>query len=415
MMTLVADRNGRLSGAFTIPANIPAGAKQVVFTGRGGTQGRAIYVGRGTIITRLLRRVFTTTIIRWWQRVDPLAQTFTLGEDRHITSVDVEFCKIGNRDNPVTVQIRATALGLPGEQVLAEATLDMQDVKTGRWVNIPFSFPVFLEAGVEYALVFLTDDADHSLSVAELGKFDRRRQKWVTSQPYQVGVLLSSSNASTWTPHQKHDLAFRLNGARFTRAERTVEAGEVELADCTDLIIDAGVEEPAIDTSIVVCMTRADGQVMRVLPGQPVSFDRYVSEKVKIAFELKGSDRHSPVLYPAIQIIQGELQKRGDYLSRAMPAAVSGETMKVTITFDCLLPGDSAVKVEAGADKNWSEAALATVTPLGDGWQERTYELKDYIARDARVKLTLSGGPAARPQLRALRANVTEMPRNITE
>lgn len=52
--------------------------------------------------------------------------------------------------------------------------------------------------------------------MAELGKYDAVHERWVTSQPYQVGVLLSSSNASTWTPHQDRDLTFRLLGARFT-------------------------------------------------------------------------------------------------------------------------------------------------------------------------------------------------------
>lgn len=58
-----------------------------------------------------------------------------------------------------------------------------------------------LQAKREYAVVVLCDDATTALYVAELGKQDPTRG-YVTSQPYQVGVLLSSSNASTWTAHQ---------------------------------------------------------------------------------------------------------------------------------------------------------------------------------------------------------------------
>ncbi|MCF6199319.1 MAG: hypothetical protein L3J67_07980, partial [Hyphomicrobiaceae bacterium] len=282
-MALVADNNGELTGEFDIPENIPAGSKTVVFTGKGGTEGRAIYVGRGTIITRIFRRIFTTTTIRWQQRVDPLAQTFTLMQGCHISSVDVEFCKIGKRENPVIVQIRETDTGHPTQEVVAEATVSMAKVKTGRWTRCKFKSPVYLEDGVEYALVFMSDDADHSLAIAELGKFDKRHQKWMTEQPYQVGVLLSSSNASTWTAHQSRDLRFQINAAKFTAKERIVDFGSLKVKRCSDLLVEAGIEEPAVDTSVLVRVTRANGEQLLVHPGQTIRFDDWISETLKIA------------------------------------------------------------------------------------------------------------------------------------
>lgn len=60
--------------------------------------------------------------------------------------------------------------------------------------------------------------ADTAIKVAELGKYDAVNSRWVTSQSYQVGILLSSSNASTWTLHQNLDLTFRLLAAKFTES-----------------------------------------------------------------------------------------------------------------------------------------------------------------------------------------------------
>ena len=52
---------------------------------------------------------------------------------------------------------------------------------------------------------------------------------------YRIGVLLSSSNASTWTAHQDRDLKFRLLACRFTENTRTVPLGNITVTDSTDL------------------------------------------------------------------------------------------------------------------------------------------------------------------------------------
>ena len=95
--------------------------------------------------------------------------------------------------------------------------------------------------GLGDAIVVLTDDANHAVSVAELGKYDPRTG-WVTAQPYQIGVLLSSSNGITWTPHQTQDLTFRLLGCRFTQTSKTVSLGQYTVTNLSDVMALAGVE-----------------------------------------------------------------------------------------------------------------------------------------------------------------------------
>lgn len=73
-----ANNQGKLKGKIKIPANIPAGTKLVQFYGDKGSYGEATYTGKKTITIEERRRVFSS------KRVDPLAQTFTLDESRHI-------------------------------------------------------------------------------------------------------------------------------------------------------------------------------------------------------------------------------------------------------------------------------------------------------------------------------------------
>ena len=82
-----ANQQGEVTGRFTIPSNIPAGRKRVEFTGAGKSNGSAVYTGSGTIRVETMRQV--NTLIT--QRYDPLAQTFTLEQNRFIAAVDLWF------------------------------------------------------------------------------------------------------------------------------------------------------------------------------------------------------------------------------------------------------------------------------------------------------------------------------------
>ena len=243
-MTLTANSNGEITGSFTIPANVPAGTKPVLFIGE-VNRGAAQFTGTGTEISRIQRQIvnnvwrfeenpggYDTSGITAWG-VDPLAQTFRLDEGRHITSAEFQFKAKGSNSNPVYLQIRETELGLPNSSVLAEGVLSASSIQLTGWTKISLSRPVYLAANVEYAIVLLTDDAAHAVAIAELGKRDAATQAFVTSQPYTVGTLLKSSNASTWTPIQEADLTFRLYGANFTSTTRTVALGQIRTGSVT--------------------------------------------------------------------------------------------------------------------------------------------------------------------------------------
>ena len=399
-----ANASGLLTGSFQIPQAIPAGAKLVEFLGAGGSYGSATYVGRGQIVTETRRRILTTVVNRW----DPLAQTFTLPERRIIGGLELWFTAKGG-SAPVIVQIRETQVGMPTTTVLTEGRLAASSIKTdGNPTRITLD-PVALEANREYAIVVLTDDANHAVSVAELGKYDPRTG-WVTAQPYQIGVLLSSSNGITWTAHQTQDLTFRLLGCRFTQQSKTVSLGQYTVTNLSDLMALAGVERPAAGTDVQFLATDAQGRTVTLSEDQGLALAEKLSGNLAVSAKLTGTETASPLLYPGTQLVFGTLEAAGDYLSRAIPAAA---TFNVSVTFDALTPGTSsvAVQAESGTPGSFSDLALDKGVEVGNGWVERTYKATGLVGvgadRTTHVKLALAGTPAHRPFVRRLRVIVT--------
>jgi hypothetical protein len=399
-----ANSTGVLTGTFQIPQAIPAGAKLVEFLGAGGSYGSATYVGRGQIVTETRRRILTTVV----RRYDPLAQTFTLPERRTIGGLELWFTAKGG-EAPVIVQIRETQVGMPTTEVLSEGRLNASDIKTdGNATRISLD-PVALEANREYAIVVLSDDAHHAVAVAELGKYDPRTG-WVTAQPYQIGVLLSSSNGSTWTPHQTQDLTFRLLGCSFTQQSKTVSLGQYPVSDLSDVMALAGVERPAAGTDVQFLATDAQGRTYTLSEDQGLALAETLSGNLAVSARLTGTDTASPILYPGTQLVFGTLEAAGDYLSRAIPAAA---TFNVAVTFDALTPGTSSVEVQAesGTPGSFQALSLSSGVEVGNGWVERTYRAESLVGvganRTTRVRLALSGTPAHRPFVRRLRVIVT--------
>ena len=396
-----ADSNGVVRGSFTVPSGVPAGTKSVTFRGEGGSFGEASYTGSGRIQVATMRRV--RTITSWRQRWDPLAQTFTLPQSRHIGGVDLWFVTRG--EQTVRVQIRETATGLPNQEVLAEATLNSEDILLdGQVTRFEFA-PVFLNADQEYAIVVLTDDADYEVSVAELGKYDKNLG-WVTSQPYQVGVLLSSSNASTWTPHQSMDLTFRLLAAKFDETSMVLPLGEMDVSEMSNWMPLGTVERPGTQTDLRFEFTpQGDNQpVYTCQEGEPVNLSANFTGKLDVQARLIGTETQSPVLYPGVQAASGTLAQSADYITRAITC---GANKKVTVVFESFVPGQARVDVFAELNGEWQQMTVDSGSAVGEDWQSLKFILDDVTSDTVRVKLVLNGSAQDRPRVRELRVMTT--------
>lgn len=395
-----AGTDGTMTGTFTIPDGIPAGVKPVVFTGAGGSTAQASFVGQGTLETTTLRTV--QSVVNTY--IDPLAQTFTLTADSQITGVDLFFTAKGA--SGVHVQIRETSAGYPTRVVLAEAIVRAADITTGKFQRILFDAPAALTGGVEYAIVVLCDDADTALGVAELGSFDSTSQQWVTAQPYTVGVLLSSSNASTWTAHQTRDLTFRILAPTYDAKDLTVDLGATTtLTEATDLILKACAETPSAAARVDYVVSLPSGDEMTIAADQPVELSTAMTGAVSVKAKLSGDGVTSPLLWPGTQIIAGTVARTGTYYTRTIPA--TGAT-SLTLVYDAYIPSGATVTPEYQVDGgDWTAMTAKGTTQEGDGNVEYSWHVAISDVDTAKVRLTLTGTTAARPMVYGIRMMAT--------
>ncbi|WP_375654006.1 DUF4815 domain-containing protein [Bartonella sp. AP19HLJMH] len=398
---LVANTKGTLEGTFTIPQNITAGTKNVVARGKGGTIATGLFTGQGVIDVKVMRR---TTTVKIWTQVDPQAQVFTPDATRQITGIDFHLCKIGNQNHDLVIDLVTTENGYPTADIQAQSFYSMKGAKLG-WAEARYDVPLLVMDDRLTAFVIKTDDADHSVSLAKLGDFDPEHQRYVSSHPYVTGPRFSSVNAQTWTAHQDEALAFRVLAARYTQTEKIVDLGTFDLVDCSDLQIRAAIELPSSECSVIFEIERNNGTVYQLLPFQLLSLTEYISEKVKLRAILKGTEKLSPVLFAPVQLIAGKIHKEATYVTRAF---AFGEKARLTSYIKTFLPGGATFTLEMQLDDGaFVPLTLEETEQLSEPlWTERKFISGDKTAKQARLKLTLTGGPAARSMVRDFGAGI---------
>lgn len=336
--------------------------------------------------------------------VDPLAQTFLSPTPAHLVGVDLWFEAVGSTD--VVVQLRTVQTGLPALRVLAEARLSPSQIRTdGTATRALFALPYYTEANEELAFVVMCNDAETSLSIAELGKWDGTA--WITAQPYTIGVLLSSSNNSTWTPHQDRDLKFRVLAANYTETVRNIDLGTVTVNGATDLMVMALEQKASAHATIGYTVELPDGSEIAASSNQPLALSAPVTGNITLRAQLRGDSSVSPVLHRGGQLMIGWLGENGDYVSRTIKA---GTGSRVRVVIDAKLPSGAAATVQLkGGDvgDTWS-APIPQIrtTALDNGWHELVYEQTGVNEEVVQARLATAGSAAARPFVRNLRIMV---------
>lgn len=335
---------------------------------------------------------------------DPLAETIVTPSAAHLIGVDLWFTAVGATG--AVVHLRAVSNGLPTRHILAEARIAAADIKVdGSSTRALFSAPYYAQAGEELAFVVLSNDAETALSIAELGKWDG--SAWITAQPYTIGVLLSSSNNSTWTAHQDRDLRFCVLAADYTATTRVIDLGSVEVTAATDLMVMGLEQKPGAHSAISYTVTLPDGTAINAASNQPIALNAPVTGQVGLKATLRGDSVASPVLHRGGQLLVGWLGGNGDYVGRALKA---GPNSRIRVMVDALLPSGSTLDVRIkGTDVGdaWSEP----IAQIGDvatdnGFHELTFEASGITEAMIQPKVSVAGGPAARPFVRNIRTAV---------
>lgn len=443
---LTANGSGVINGTFTIPAGIASGVKAVRAAGGSGALCTAVFSGEGVIETITKQNVITSyyqepqvrriptprprvhqppvgepdpEVIEFpveqtnedpWRRAaggdggggDPLAQSFSFTEGRHITGIDVRFCNIGNRNEPAICEIVTMDNGFPTTTIVSQTEIDMHPVVLNTWTRFDFAVPVYIPPGVQFAFVFKTNDPDHSLSIASRGTFDPVQQKWVAAQPYTIGVLFSSSNAVSWTAHQDSDLAMRVRVAKFNPTTRTIPLGTFSGTDVSDLMMRCAAFLPEAGARVLFEITCEGESPVMVQPDQTWERTSYFTGNVTIKAILIGTEHISPILQPSIMALFGKMRASGTYVSRAFEF---GTNVRVDAMMKTKIPIGATITVEKDAANDaWSSLPLTVSEVMGDGWIDQTFHVNSYTAVQGRLRITLTGTPAARPSVSFLRA-----------
>lgn len=402
-MALQADNQGRVNGRFTIPNDVPAGAHLVTTEGRGGSRAGATFVGRGRITVTELRAVqnVRTITTEFWERYDPQGESFTLSEATLVSGAEVWFCQKGAAGRTF-VELRGDENGWPTQEVIANAVVQTTALLTEQWMRFTWP-PVRLEAGRQYWLIIGCDDPDTAIAIAELGQFDVNAQQWVSQQPYQVGVRVSSSNGVTWSVHQESDIAFRLLRTPTAANTARIALPDVAINQADEIMVLAAVERPTPNDDCVFELTLPDNSVVRVGEGELVLLPSQMTGTVKWAAILTGTPDSTPRLHKDIQLVSGRRAPEGDYVTRAM---VAGTGTRLVVTFESMLPGTASHTVEVGDDGDgpWTPVPFVSAVPVGDGWTDRTYRVTGYNPSHAVVRITVKGDARARPEVRKIKA-----------
>ncbi len=415
---ITADGSGVITNTFDVPANVPVGTKSVVAIGAGGTEARGSFTGHGVVDITVMRRTTTirrqtvTTIIEGSggqqngssNPIDPQAQLFAVNEPRQIVGVDFYLCALGALTNHLLLDQVTVDNGYPTADIKAEAFVSMTGAVVG-WKSGRYNLPLLTEADRYHAFVIKTDDALHSVSLAKLGGFDEDLQQFVSAHPYSVGPRFSSVNASSWTAHQDEALAFKLVAANYTTLTKTVALGSFAVVAASDLQVRAAVEIPSADCDVVFEIERTNGDIHRLRSHQVIRLSEFITETVELRAILTGTTKLSPVLFAPVVLVAGSIATTGTYITRAFNL---GTAITLTSYIKAHLPSGSTMTMHYDkVDDTWVSLPLTATEALTDPlWVEEKHSATPITATQGRLKITITGGPAARPELCDLGAAV---------
>jgi hypothetical protein len=136
----------------------------------------------------------------------------------------------------------------------------------------------------------------------------------------------------------------------------------------------------------------------------PLALREKVSGNLVFRAHLKGTQTYSPVLFPGLQAILGTVSETADYVTRSIPTP---DATKVTVTYEAMTPGTSAVKIYVQDGESWELVPLSSGTPVDSNWVERTHVLDNFSQNSTRIKIVLEGSVLYRPKVRSLRVIAT--------
>lgn len=285
------------------------------------------------------------------------------------------------------------------------AVLDSQPIAraaitSGAWHQISWP-PLYVEADAALALVIEAGDTSTALGVAQIGRKDPDTGTYATAMSGELGTLFTA-NAGTKAEQTGTVLALQLLTASYPNATHTVDLGTVDLDGATDLAVVAAIVKPEAGADAHFIITTEDGQHV-VDNEQRIELLAAYTGTANVQAVLQRGTTMAPVLQPATVLITGSMSPSADYISGVMEMA-GGTTLRVD--FDALLPSGASVAVQyqPATGGAWQAVPYVENSGASAGFVTITHELAGISAPRIRLRLLLTGTPAARPLITNLRA-----------
>lgn len=399
--TIRSDSKGEIKGKFTVPVNIPCGTVSVKLksgTFEGVTSYRA--EGRKQVVedTVITTKTVTTP-------VDPLAQSFSIPEDRFVTSLGLYF-KEKDPLKAVVLQVRNTVNGYPGTVVYAEEIIKSDSINVSddarAVTKVKLTNPVYCKANEVYSVCILSDSDKYKMWVATLGQRDVTTQEFVLSQAYTTGVLFSSSNGTTWTAHQTSDLKLDVYSTKFNGD------GQIVFDDVTPVTL----SRILLATQSVDYKNNGLTWYYKVGDGQWLPIESYVerdlgiiANKISLKLNIKSSSISSPIILSEVISIVGFIDKTsGTYISRTVE--MTEFFNKLRVMFEVALPSSTSIKVfykTEDVSDTWVELTSPTIVKVDEEFSRYSYDKTITQAKKYKVKIEMTtSNPLSKPRVRKL-------------
>lgn len=431
-----ANAKGSFKAKFTIPEKILTGTRVIElksdivvdgYKSSASTFYQAIGTARTiqrtltTVNTVLISRVVNvTTNTHTEYIVDPLAQTFILDDMTLLSGIDIYFENVPETNAPVTCELREVLNGNITEKIYGFKTLTADEIRGNvsddgsKPTRFQFNDPVLIESNKEYAFVLKSSSQDYRAFVAEIGEIDLQSGEMVLANPYITGVMMSSSNNTSWTVHQKADVKFRLISDTYSpSADLFFEDISNPSGFCRAFIT---AESLVFEGTAIDWYYSKDGgtSYQRITPYNMEVIDS-LETTISIKARLTKSNRTELSPLVALDSVSASLScydnsKDSYYISKL----VSGldEYNNVEIILDTYEPSGTSMEVYVSPSNNNAEpyimkqAEFQGSSEMNYGWFQKTYRITlDAPATQCRVFIKLkSNSKYHTPSFRRLRA-----------
>lgn len=214
--TLRSDSKGIVKGYFVLPGDTFKCGQLPITLYNSNNKAIAYYTAKGTRTVEEYTLFNGTVTVTW---TDPVAQSFGFTEDTVVTKIGL-FFKSKDTSLPVIVEVKNVVNGYPGNIVYARKELYPENILVSDdgtlETTVVFDEPIYCKKDTQYCIALRTDSNLYHIWYAVLGNQDVKTKAYVTSNPYGIGTLFTSSNNETWVASPTADLKMKIYGATFT-------------------------------------------------------------------------------------------------------------------------------------------------------------------------------------------------------